>query len=173
MAVFKTSIRLHFQLANYFNSTVTEMNSFWRRSLYCSCQNMRPKHCSWEMALLRFVQYVGKWANLGFLRQYYWILNFFYFTPYRLAFTDVSEKHNVYQTETSVDIHRLIPRNIQDKSIKIFIMCTNNVQIVCISCVQTVCTNCIQIVGMNYVRTVCVKCVQLRTNCVQNLLRFR
>jgi len=83
------------------------------------------------------------------------------FMPYRLVFTDISEKHDVYHSETSVIIHRLTSHNIQeDKSIKTFIMCTDNVPTVCISRVQTVCMNCIQIVGTNYVQTVRMKCVQ-------------
>ena len=36
------------------------------------------------------------------------------FTPYLLSFTDVSEKHNVYLAETSVNIHRLTRHNVQE-----------------------------------------------------------
>jgi len=90
------------------------------------------------------------------------------FTPYRLAFTDVSKKHNVFHSEKSVNTDRLTPHNIQeDKSIKIFIMCTNNVLTVCIyklctnhmyelhtNCRYKLCTNCMYEMCTNYVRIV-------------------
>jgi hypothetical protein len=87
------------------------------------------------------------------------------FTPYQLAFTDVSEKH-VYHSETSVNIHRLTSHNIQeDTSIKIFIICTNNIHVVCI---YKLCTNCMYELHRNCRYELCANCMhEMCTNYVR------
>ena len=49
----ETGMLLCYELANYFDITVTESKSFRRRRLRCSCQNGRPALSSWKMELLR------------------------------------------------------------------------------------------------------------------------
>jgi hypothetical protein len=172
--------------------TVTETSSFWRRSLYCPCQSMWPKHSSWEIELLRTCATRRKTGDLGALTAILLDIQVHLdFTSYLPKFTNLSEKHNVFYSETSVNNHRLTRHNTQEHKpikysscvptiYKLYVWVVYKLYVwtayklcvltvykcmyqLCTKCTNKLCTN----VCTNCVQNVRINCTNVCMNCIQ------
>ena len=177
MAVFETGIRLHFQLANYFNSTVTERNS--SEGVLCTApaktydQNTRPEKWNfWNLSnALENWQIGGSYGNTN---GYSSILGFYavstgIYRRFRKSIMSTTPK----RLSVFTGWHRITFKKTNKNIHYVYQQCTHCMYTLRTNCMYEMCTNCMYELHTNCTYELCTTCMyEMCTNYVRNVYKI-